>query len=150
MTEQDDGLLGIEVDADDYADAAADEAPGVSRTYQGEEAYQAEKASYNAKLQKGNVYGELLQTVPLLRSKDPSYSDTQNGKARVKLTKKDVQLLGYAVGELYYDQRYNDVIDLCNRVRNVCEVDSKLGDSLQRWTERCEERVKSKGHTSIS
>ena len=58
----------------------------------------------------------------------------------VKLSKKDVQLLGYAVAELYYDREYVRVIDLCRRVGRLCEVDAKVREILSRWIQRCEGR----------
>lgn len=142
MTEQDDdGLLAIEVDADDYAEAAADDAPTVSRTYQSEVDFHAQRSSYSAKIHNGNNYNELLQAIPVLRPDYQSDTVSRHGEARLKLSKKDIQLLGYAVGKMYYDRRYEDVVGLCNRVRDACEVDGKTKESLERWMERCKARL---------
>ena len=112
MSDQDDGLLAIEVDADDYAETAAGDAPTVSRTYQSEEDFQIQKASYNAKLDGNNTYRDLISAVPVL---DNRAGELQNGlgftdgESKVRLSKKDFQLLGYAVAELYYDKQYEKI-----------------------------------------
>lgn len=147
MAEQeDDGLLAIEVDADDYAETAAGDAPAVSRTYQSEADFQTQKAIYSAKIDGGNTYRDLVAAVPVLDN--ISHGTTKNGlkigngdSSKVKLSKKDFQLLGYAVGELYYDKRYEEILKLCDRVRVYCEIDEKTRESLDRWTERCRARM---------
>ena len=140
MAELTNELLAIEVDADDYAETAAGDAPTVSRTHQSEADFEAQKAAYSAKIDNGNHYDRLLEAFPSLKA------PTTNGdghKARARLGKKETQLLGYAVGELYYDWRYQDLIRLCEMVEQSCETDDKLADSLRRWTRRCEERLRS-------
>lgn len=140
MTEQsaiDPGLFAIEVDADDYAETAAEDAPAVPRTYQSEADFQAIKSSYSAKIdgRSGHsTYDDLITAVPELAP--PSRVEDL-----VKLTKKDVQLLGYAVGELYFDRRYEDVVALCERVNQRCHLDSKLEENLQRWVQKCRQRM---------
>ena len=144
MAEADHGLLAIEVDADDYAEIAAEDAPSVSRTYQSEADFQAIKATYTAKIDGGKTYQELIAAVPILRKEQMHYgnaSDHANGHANVKLSKKDVQLLGYAAGEMYYDKEYSRIIELCGRVRARCEVDGKTAESLNRWERRCREKM---------
>lgn len=144
MTDQEDGLLAIEVDADDYAETAAGDTPSVSRTYQSEADFQIQKASYSAKIDYGNTYQELIRAVPILElgAKGPAdNTGLSNGHSAVRLSKKDVQLLGYAVGELYYDKEYKNIIDLCERVTKVCEIDEKTAESLRRWSSRCHERM---------
>ncbi|KAK0947222.1 hypothetical protein LTR29_001506 [Friedmanniomyces endolithicus] len=136
----------IEMDADDYAETAAHDAPPVSRTFQSETDFQAQKAIYSAKIDIGNNYERLLKAVPLLRPVDEAPSPPERdirpqGASPVRLGKKDLQLLGYAVGELYYDKRYRDIILLCERVRLVCEIDGRTAESLGRWTQRCEVRL---------
>ncbi|KAK0342975.1 hypothetical protein LTR59_016337 [Friedmanniomyces endolithicus] len=144
MAEPANELFAIEVDTDNYAETAAHDAPPVSRTFQSEADFQTQKATYSAKIDVGNNYERLLEAVPLLKPVDepspPTERQTQ-GLSRVRLGKKDVQLLGYAVGELYYDERYRDIIQLCERVELVCETDGKTAESLRRWTRRCEARL---------
>ncbi|KAK3710105.1 hypothetical protein LTR37_010536 [Vermiconidia calcicola] len=115
MAEQDNGLFAIEVDADDYAGTAASDTPVMSRTYQSQEAFNSIKASYTA-----NIDG---------------------GDTKIKLRKKEVQLLGYAAGEMYFERDYENLTALCERALDLCELDVKVIDSVQRWRERCLERM---------
>ena len=144
MAEEANGLSAIEVDADDYAEAAAGDAPAVPRTFQSEADFQAQRSSYSAKVDCGNNYEGLFVAVPVLTphaGRDGDGSATVNGSTKVKLSKKDVQLLSYAVGEMYYARQYKQIIELCGRVREGCECDGKLAESVERWSRRCEERM---------
>lgn len=144
MAEYADGLFAIEVGADDYAETAAKDAPVVPRTFQSEQDFQAQKSVYTAKLDHGDNYEQLLKAVPALESgirHGHEVEGAANGSSEVKLSKKDLQLLRYAVGELYYDRRYLDVIYVCTRVERVCQTDEKTRHSLHKWIVRCEERV---------
>lgn len=143
MADQENGLLAIELDADDYAETAAGDIPSASRTYQSEADFQAQKAAYTTKIDGSTTYRDLIASVPILQgssdlTKTPALSD---GHSRVKLSKKDAQLFGYAVGELYYDKEYTKILDLCERVGRLCDVDEKTAESLHRWTRRCKERI---------
>lgn len=140
-TPDDSGLLTIDVGTDDYAETAAGDTPStVDRTFQSEEDFQKQKASYSAKIQNGNNIAELYKAVPALRE----------GKSQsIKLGKKDVMILGYAVAEMYYDREYESILKLCERVETVCEVDEKLGESLARWKEKCEKRIEAKTSVEV-
>ncbi|KAF2480094.1 hypothetical protein BDY17DRAFT_327078 [Neohortaea acidophila] len=95
MSEIEDGLLAIEVDTDD---AESGDAPVESRTFQSETDFERQKAAYAAKVDGGKAYKDLMVAVPVL---DPAHDCIRtNGHAKSKLTKKDVQLLGYAVAQL--------------------------------------------------
>lgn len=140
------GLFAIEVDADDYAETAAGDTPSVPRTFQSEADFQAQKASYTAKVDTGNNYAEFLKAVPALSRATNGFVSTGNGDdAKIKLGKKDVQLLGYAVGEMYYDRRYGEVVELCEKVQGRCEVDGKLKSTLKRWIVRCRGKMEESG-----
>lgn len=137
-------LFSISVDADDYAEAAAGDAPSVvDRTFQSEEDFQKQKASYSAKVHQGNLLEELVSVVPDLEFRG---QDTQRDGEKVKLGKKEIQLLGYVVGEMYYDRKYGEILELCERVKGICEVEGgerekkRLEESLERWEGRCRER----------
>ena len=145
-----DGLLAIEVDTDDYAETAAGDTPSVPRTFQSEADYQAQKAAYHAKIDTGNNLETLYQAVPYLRplaldvkedQDDAEGDEARELKKRITLGKKDVMLLGYAVGEMYYEKRYQEIVDLCERVQEVGLVDAKLGESLERWKGKCRVRM---------
>jgi hypothetical protein len=153
------GLFAIDVDTEDYADVAAHDSNNSvesnSRTFQSEEAFLAQKASYSAKIDTGNHYAELIKRVPCLAhpsSQDdyatgddvpPGLVEEANENKNFKLGKKDITLLGYAVGEMYYDGKFAEVVELCGRVERRCVVDGKLGESLSRWRARCEGRLMS-------
>ena len=143
MAEQDGGLLAIEVDADDYAEPAAADTPSVSRTYQSEADFQAIKSTYTAKqdCEQGVTYQNLMSVMPALDINDRFATQLSNGDAKICLGKKEFQLLGYAVGEMYFDKEYSRIIELCERVRARCEMDAKLEESLDRWERRCRERM---------
>lgn len=152
MSEGDNELLAIDVDADDYAETAAGETPLVSRTYQSEADFERQKASYTAKVDSGNTYNDLITAVPVLRDDGDKRAThgtaaATNGDTKARLSKKEIQLLGYAVGELYYDGEYAEVVDLCGRVRDVCDIDTKTDDSLNRWVLRCHERLATRNTT---
>ena len=140
---EDSGLLAIEVDADDYAETAAGDTPTVPRTYQSESDFQAIRGRYSAKIDGTDgrgTYEDLLATVPALCSR-PEGQSNEDGAQKVKLGKKDAQLLGYAVGEMYFEGQYGQVVRLCESVRERCEVDEKMGEALERWVRRCRERM---------
>jgi len=138
MAEVDNSLFAIEVDTDDYAETAAGDAPSVPRTFQSEADFAAIKASYTAKQDNGNLYAELLQHVPELDS-----SSSSIGSEGRKLDKREQMLLGYVVGELYYDKEYAEIEQICEKVKKTCQVDAKLGGNLDRWAERARVRQES-------
>ena len=148
MAEPDNALFAIEVDPEDYASTAAADTPAVSRTHQSEADFAKVKASYQAKQDHGDHYAELLRTVPLLDSQvvsDPSHHGSNgDGSAKPKLGKREQMLLGYTVGELYYDGEFARIVELCGRVRQVFETDKKLAASLEKWLKRAGERVAAK------
>jgi hypothetical protein len=132
-------LFAIDVGVDSYAETAASDAPNVARTFQSEAAFQEIKASYTAKIDTGNNYEALLKAVPALQTHD---SGSLNAVARnTKLSNKDKNSLGYAVGEMYYDREFSRIIDLCRRVELACVVDARLGESLKKWTRMSEAKI---------
>lgn len=140
----DGGLLAIEVDTDDYAEIAGGDVPAQARTYQSEADFCAIKASYTAKIDGGNTHKDLIAAVPVLLNEADDTSrpnGVTKGHTRIKLTKKDAQLLGYAVGELYFDNDYAKCVELCQRAQICCDVDEKFAESLSRWMRRCNERL---------
>ena len=71
MAEPENSLFDIEVDADDYADAAAEDNPAaaaVDRTHQSEADFLKVKENYEARQDgsRGSLYEELLGAVPSL------------------------------------------------------------------------------------
>ena len=135
MTESENPLFDIGVDADDYAEAAAEDAPAVDRTFQSEADFLAVKAAYSARQDGGDLYAELMRAVPHLAE------DTAIPDPKPKLDKRVQMLLGYAVGELYYDGDFAGVVRLCDRVLKTCTVDKRLVPGLERSRERARGRV---------
>jgi hypothetical protein len=135
MSEPENSLFDIGIDADDYAEAAAEDAPAVDRTHQSEADFLAIKAAYSARQDGGNYYAELLRAVPSLAScQGPE--DTKQ-----KLDKRVQMLLGYAVGELYYDGEFARIVELCDRVFANCVVEKRLAPGLERWREKARGKI---------
>ncbi|RMY49144.1 hypothetical protein D0865_07668 [Hortaea werneckii] len=158
--DDDNALLAIEVDVDDYADTAAADNPSssttatnqddaattapVSRTFQSESAYQAQKEAYRAKIDQGGLEAELVGAVPALIDHETLEGRREgevDAAGKVKLSKKETQLLGYTVGELYFLKRFQEVIELCERVLAICEVDAKTRVGVEKWMQRCRARA---------
>jgi hypothetical protein len=135
MAEPENPLFDIGIDADDYAEAAAEDAPAVDRTHQSEADFLAIKAAYSARQDGGNYYAELLRAVPSL-AHDHSAEDTKQ-----KLDKRVQMLLGYAVGELYYDGEFARIVELCDQVFANCLVEKRLAPGLERWREKASKRI---------
>ncbi|KAK4575305.1 hypothetical protein LTR86_001158 [Recurvomyces mirabilis] len=144
LADETDGLLAIEVDTDDYADAAAEDTPSVSRTYQSEADFQAQRLAYTAETRHcgSNTYDDLMRAVPVLRAHRGALETGPTHDDPVRLSKKDGQLLGYTVGEFYYDRKYSQAIDLCERVERRCVADNRLHSSLQKWKLQCHRRMR--------
>jgi len=144
MADDTDGLLAIEVDTDDYAEAAAEDIPNASRTFQSAADFQAQKLTYTAGTRHcgSSSYDDLMRLLPVLRAYRGALENGHIDDDIVKLSKKDGQLLGYAVGELYYDRDYSQVIELCERAKQRCMVDDRLDSSLQKWKLQCERRLR--------
>ena len=151
----DNSLFAIQIGADDYAETAAEDTPTVSRTFQSEADFQAQKASYHAKIDNGNNYAALIEAVPVLAEDDETdlnpqdangaeFTDVSSIQSKTKLGKRNTQLLGYAAGEMYYLGQFAGLIDLCERVQRRCLLDEKLEESLERWRRRCRERMEKK------
>jgi hypothetical protein len=135
MAESENPLFDIGVDADDYAEAAAEDAPAVDRTFQSEADFLAVKGAYSARQDGGDLYSELVRAVPHL-AQEAAIADS-----KPKLDKRMQMLLGYAIGELYYDGDFTGVVRLCDRVLETCTVDKRLVPGLERSRERARGRV---------
>jgi hypothetical protein len=145
MAEPENSLFDIEVDADDYADAAAEDTPVVDRTHQSEADFLKVKETYQARQDgsRGSLYSELLEAVPSL-AVDAGIPSGDDATKKVKLDKRSQLLLGYVVGELWYDGKFKEVERLCTRLEEVCELDSRVAPGVKRWRERAEGRLASK------
>ena len=135
MAEPENPLFDIGVDADDYAEAAAEDAPAVDRTFQSEADFLAVKAAYSARQDGGDLYSELIRAIPQL-GQDATIADP-----KPKLDKRVQMLLGYAIGELYYDGEFDRVVKLCDRILETCVVDKRVVPGLERSRERARGRI---------
>jgi hypothetical protein len=146
MAEPENSLFDIEVDADDYADAAAEDTPVVDRTHQSEADFLKVKESYQARQDgsRGALYSELLKAMPLLAADADAGAPSGDDGKKVKLDKRSQLLLGYVVGELWYDGEFAEVQRLCTRLEEVCELDARVAPGVKRWRERAEGRLASK------
>jgi hypothetical protein len=135
MAESENPLFDIGVDADDYAEAAAEDAPAVDRTHQSEANFLAVKAAYSARQDGGDFYSELMRAVPYLEQ------GTVSEDTKPKFDKRVQMLLGYAIGELYYDGEFARVVKLCDQVLETCTVDKRMVPGLERSRERAMARI---------
>ncbi|KAF2719534.1 hypothetical protein K431DRAFT_202127, partial [Polychaeton citri CBS 116435] len=146
-------LFAIEVDADGYAETVAgDVAAQVSRTHQSEADFNAQKASYSARFDNGNLIEQLYEALPLLkkstsseyantRSIQPGFDGSSCQQQSRRLDKREAQLVGYAMGELYYDRRYATIVDLCERLPQTYGLDAKTATNLKKWIHQSSERM---------
>lgn len=144
MAHSDFALWAVEVDPDAYAETAAGDLPSLPRTFQSEQDYQAVRASYMAKQEVGSSYADLLHAIPELRystAEKQIHENDANERKKPKLGKKEQQLLGYAVGELYLSRQFAEITDLCRRFQSQFEIDAKFAASLDRWLRNCEHRM---------
>jgi hypothetical protein len=151
MTEHVNSSLTVDVDPDNYADPAVEDAPPVPRTFQTESEFQAQRSTYSAKIDHSadKIYQALVAAIPALKdpastaAPDAIASINSHSQAKIQLGKKDTQLLEYTVGALYFDQKYQDIIKLCDRVEQCCELNDRLAKALARWRDRCRARCSS-------
>lgn len=131
MLEDEPDIFSIAVDADDYAETAAGDVPAVDRTYQSAEDFAKVKASYVAKHDDGGHREELYKQIPALQSGEP---------AQYRLDKRQQALVGYAVGELYYDHQYAEALILLDQIEATCHVDERLLKSMRKWRQQCKNK----------
>lgn len=159
--------IDIDISADDYASTATGDLPvdAESRTFQSEEDFLAQKAIYRAKIDGGKAVEELGVAVPVLDLRFTNVGDGgfvngdggavngggggggggHEGGEKVVLTKKQIQLLGYAVAELYFHEDLEGVRTLCERVLQRCRVEGKVAEGLERWMRRCDQGMQGQG-----
>lgn len=139
MAETENSLFAIDVD--DSENSADEDAIVVDRTHQSEADFTAVKSSYVARQDGGNLYAELVQSVPCLA--EDEFPRAEEGP--VKLDKRQQLLLGYVVGELWYDGEFERVKVVCERLLERCTFDSRLRVGVERWRERAVWRLEEGG-----
>ncbi|GAB7348171.1 hypothetical protein MBLNU459_g6181t1 [Dothideomycetes sp. NU459] len=146
-----DDILAIDVSTEDYASAAAadQEVPedvGMNpRTLQTEEDFQAQKASYSAKIDAGNIYTH-LQTFdppfppPSTTTTAPAPSSSVDAP-RSSLDKKQFQLVAAAVAELYFRRDYARVVAIADWAEASFALDPKPRALVLKWRERAVDKM---------
>ncbi|KAH7325818.1 hypothetical protein B0I35DRAFT_474552 [Stachybotrys elegans] len=117
------GLFNIQI-SDDETEQHEEKAS--RRTGQSESEFQAVKRDYRIKVENGHIYEHI--TLPL--------SDDSK--------KAQIQEVMHAVEELYFFRRYQDAIDLVNKVLDPDQggmVDDALRDTLTLYQSRCRQRL---------
>lgn len=138
-----------------------------SRTFQSEENFQLQRKNYSAK-----IYGyhhpsrrlKLFEEFQLdvfgfdagldVDSKDIEKYGNGDGKeekeeegdveGKIQLSKSQIQFLGQVIGELYFEEEFEKLVEFCGRVRRrccFCGGQKGLEERLSRWEGRCLERL---------
>lgn len=143
-----------------------------SRTFQSEENFQLQRKDYSAKIyghhhhhhhpsRRCGLYEEFqLQVFHVgldVDSEDvETYADGQQeekeeegqhggeGKDKIQLSKSQIQFLGQVIGEMYFEEEFEELVEFCGRVRRrccCCGGQKGLEERLSRWEGRCLERL---------
>lgn len=155
---------------DEKDDDEKEEEETQSRTFQSEENFQLQRKQYSAK-----VYGRhhhhhhhpsrrcgLFEEFQLqvfgfdtgldVESKsvegyaegDGKEGDVEE-KEKIQLSKSQIQFLGQVIGELYFEEEFEELLEFCRRVRRrcccFCGGQKGLEERLSRWEGRCLERL---------
>lgn len=69
------------------------------------------------------------------------------GKEKIQLSKSQIQFLGQVIGEMYFEEEFEELVEFCGRVRRRCccflgrDGQKGLEERLSRWEGRCLERL---------
>lgn len=134
-----------------------------SRTFQSEENFQLQRKNYSAKMYGHHHHPSrrlgLFEEFQLqvfhgfdAGSKDvETYADGKEEKEgdveekeKIQLSKSQIQFLGQVIGELYFEEEFEEMLKFCGRVRRrccFCGGQKGLEERLSRWEGRCLERL---------
>lgn len=66
-------------------------------------------------------------------------------KEKIELSKSQIQFLGQVIGEMYFEEEFERMLEFCGRVRRTCCCfcggQKGLEERLSRWEGRCLERL---------
>lgn len=155
-------------DEDDDEEEEKEKEPQ-SRTFQSEENFQLQRKNYSAKMyghhhhhpsRRLGLYEEFQLQVfrgfdANIDSEDvEKYADGKEekegdveGKEKIQLSKSQIQFLGQVVGEMYFEEEFEKLVEFCRRVRRRCcyflgrDGQKGLEERLSRWEGRCLERL---------
>lgn len=173
-TRTDGGDLVVEEEKDDDDDEKDDdekeEEETQSRTFQSEENFQLQRKNYSAKMyghhhhhhhhpsRRLGLFEEFqLQVFGFDAGLDVDSEDVEgyadgDGKeekerdveGRIQLSKSQIQFLGQVIGEMYFEEEFERLVEFCGRVRRrccFCGGQKGLEERLSRWEGRCLERL---------
>lgn len=143
---------------DEKDDDEKEEKETQSRTFQSEENFQLQRKNYSAKiyghhhhhpLRRCGLYEEFqLQVFHGLDAGSKSVEKYGEGdveeKDKIQLSKSQIQFLGQVIGELYFEEEFEELLEFCGRVRRrccFCGGQKGLEERLSRWEGRCLERL---------
>lgn len=127
-----------------------------SRTFQSEENFQLQRKNYSAKMYGHHhplgLYEEFQLQVFGVGSKDiEKYADGKEEnegdvEEKIQLSKSQIQFLGQVIGEMYFEEEFEELLEFCGRVRRCCCFlgsggQKGLEERLSRWEGRCLERL---------
>lgn len=160
----------VEEENDDDNDDEKEEEETQSRTFQSEENFQLQRKNYSAKIyghrhhhrhhhpsRRCGLFEEFQLQVFDVGSKsvegyaegdgsgDGKEGDVEE-KEKIQLSKSQIQFLGQVIGELYFEEEFEELLEFCRRVRRRCCCCScggqkGLEEKLGRWEGRCLERL---------
>lgn len=159
-----------ENDDDEKDDDEKEKEETQSRTFQSEENFQLQRKNYSAKTyghhhhhasRRCGLYeefqldvfgtgagldGESESVEKYAEEKEEKKGDVE-GKDKIELSKSQIQFLGQVIGELYFEEEFEELLEFCGRVRRRCccflgrDGQKGLEERLSRWEGRCLERL---------
>lgn len=163
-TRTDGGGEEEEEDDEDHEkdDDQKEEEENQSRTFQSEENFQLQRKNYSAKIyghhhhasRRLGLYEEFqLQVFPGFDAGSKSVEKYEDGEGdgkegdveeKIQLSKSQIQFLGQVIGEMYFEEEFEKLVEFCGRVRRrccFCGGQKGLEERLSRWEGRCLERL---------
>lgn len=151
---------------DEKDDDEKEEEETQSRTFQSEENFQLQRKNYSAKIyghhhhhhpsRRLGLYEEFqLQVFGFDTGLDVESKSVETygngdgqqegeGEGRIQLSKPQIQFLGQVIGEMYFEEEFEELLEFCGRVRRrccFCGGQKGLEEKLSRWEGRCLERL---------
>lgn len=174
--EKDDDEKDNDDEKDDEEQRGEEQEKQEDRTFQSEENFQLQRKNYSAKIyghhhhhhhqhpsRRCGLFEEFqLQVFGFDTGLDVDSEDVEkygNGKEekeeegdveekdKIQLSKSQIQFLGQVIGELYFEEEFEELVEFCGRVRRRCccflgrDGQKGLEERLSRWEGRCLERL---------
>ncbi|KAI5197987.1 hypothetical protein E4T39_06975 [Aureobasidium subglaciale] len=150
--------IPAEVEDDSDAEREKAGAARAARMRYTEEDFLAQKESYVARIDEGNIWKQLVafsppfipsedffstvNAAPLSPSPSPTTPEAQAKKTeKTKLDKKHHQTIQAAVSELYFMEKYPAVQEIITWAKDNYEKDKKWDKQVQKWEDKCKEKM---------